>query len=197
MNKLKKLQKDNRGLSLLELLVVFSVMTVIMSIASFSLSLTPGTQAKELLYSLDSMFSRTKTGSITKAGNVYMKVVNKDGKYAIEYYEDGIKKEHSTLGSDGQVFLYYQMNDGGDYELVDTGEVLYFSFDRRTTGFQTLITASQKDSSFTAPSNWKNSTEEFSCTGLKVTVGKYPGNTMVEYHIDLGIVTGTHYKDLK
>lgn len=204
MNRLKQLKDNNRGWGLLELLVVFSILTVITSVASFSLSLTPSTQAKELLYSLDSMISRTKSGSITKAGDVYMKVSNNGNNIVIEYYEDGLEnpKEKNLLGDKNRVKLYYKMKDlttgtETDYFEVTSSQPIYFAFDRRTTGFLSLKASSEKDIWETVTTtNWLNGTNEYYCVDLMVTVGE-KDKALVEYHIELGPVTGTHYKDLK
>ena len=60
--------KDNRGLSLLELIVVIAIMAVLIGAAGFGLSLLVGTEARQAVYKMEAQLNDTKTGTLTKAG---------------------------------------------------------------------------------------------------------------------------------
>ncbi len=60
--------KNNRGLSLIELIVVIAIMAVLIGAAGFGLSLLVGTEARQAVYKMEAQLNDTKTGTLTKAG---------------------------------------------------------------------------------------------------------------------------------
>lgn len=198
MNMLRKLKDNHDGITFIEMLVCFSLLIVMMSVASFSLGLTAGTQAKETTQTINAMISRTKVGALTRTGNVYM-IVYMDSKNQIvcEYYENGGLREGYTVSSKDKVQVGYTCNSsscgtciGGSYHFLsytgtDKDRVLYLSFNRNTGGFETVAQSAilGGDSAHTVTGH---------CTEIFIWGGTQTGS-VVDYSITLGPVTGTHF----
>lgn len=60
------MKQDNRGLSLVELIVVIAIMAVLIGVGILSLSLLFGTQARGCAQNVSSMLSETKTGCLSR-----------------------------------------------------------------------------------------------------------------------------------
>lgn len=110
----------NKGMSLVELVIVIALMTVMMSAGILSLMLLSSANAKEAAEKLDSQLNDVKTGAMTRAGEIldlrYIDVdsdscpysgkdwqdvgVEKTGYYADKYVK---KIEHSLDGSESVV----------------------------------------------------------------------------------------------
>lgn len=219
MKKLKGLWCDNRGLTFIELLMIIAIMGVIFSVASLSLGLRPSTEAKKTVLSINSMITRTKVGTLAKTGDVYMAVkVLDSGKIMLYYYEDD-KMVDSEMLTEHEVSVYFTTKKGDPETLRQTdavqlgnGESLVLAFNRRTSGFLSLMKSYNKsastdfDDSDTAldssnqykppsamPSSWLDAsdTSDDFCTYIWVSGGS------VEYTITLGPVTGSHYADVQ
>ncbi len=61
-------KRDNRGLSLVELIVVIAIVMVLTGAAGFGLSLLVGTEARQAVYKMEAQLNDVKTGTLTKAG---------------------------------------------------------------------------------------------------------------------------------
>ncbi len=187
---LKSLKNNNQGLSLIEFIVVCGILAVILGVSSFSLGLTPATEAKKVIYNVDAMISRTKVGSLAKEGDVYMEIyINDKEQVVLNYYENDILRETEVLTS-RTVTVKYETRDG-ESDTLEAKESLVLSFDRRTTGFDTLDVSA----GLTAGSTGTHHTTVVSHSGdycKKIIVS---GNT-VTYEIVLGPVTGSHEKNI-
>lgn len=200
---MKKVLKDNRGLSLLEIVVVLSMMVVVAGVASLSLAIIPSSEAKKSVTSVDSMMTRTRTGTLTRAGNVVMAVsVALDGAVSVSYYEQSdpdkaaslFLKEQEILSDGDNVLVYYytdkEMSVG---KPLSAGSSIGFSFSRNTMGFQKI---SEAKGIFTS-----------TLTGAGTTLGTVKDDNEycyfiefigggTSYHIELSPLTGSHYSSL-
>lgn len=61
---------DNRGMSLVELVVVIAIMAVMIGVGGLSLMLLSSAGAKEAAQKLDSQLNEVKTGAMTRAGEI-------------------------------------------------------------------------------------------------------------------------------
>jgi len=82
------MHKDNRGLSLVELIVVIAIMAVMMGAVGISFSMLSGAEAKQAALKMDAELNDIKTGAMSRAGE----------EMTIKYYDtvdedDGVPKE--------------------------------------------------------------------------------------------------------
>ncbi len=103
------MKRNNKGYTLVELIVIFAILAVMIGVTSLSLSYLFGTQARECAQKVSTLLSETKTGSMSRF----------DEKMKLSYR---IKDSHAAVKSDG----YYAENtvysidkDAVSYELTD------------------------------------------------------------------------------
>ncbi len=79
---LKKLRTDNRGLSIIELVIVIAIMAVLLGLIGVSVNMLIGTEAKQAAKKMDAQLNDIKTGAMTRAGEYlivrYIKVTSGD-----------------------------------------------------------------------------------------------------------------------
>lgn len=195
----QKLKANNQGLSMIELIVIMGILSVIFAVTSFSLALTPSTEAKKVVSNVDAMISRTKVGTLAKTGDVYMEIyINSAGKVILNYYEDDKLKETDTL-TKKDVTIYYDLDGGATKVELTKGKSLILAFDRRTTGFVTLKDAAEMAENRNASSSsGVTSSGNTNLVGGDVKCNKiWVAGGTVEYYIEIGPTTGTHYKSIK
>ena len=66
-------KKDNRGLSIVELVIVIAIMAVLLGVLGFSLSMLIGNEAKQASSKMDAQLNDIKMGAMSRAGE-YMVV---------------------------------------------------------------------------------------------------------------------------
>lgn len=62
------MRNDNRGLSLVELIVVIAIMAVMIGGVGLSIQMLSGAEAKQAAMKLDSELNDIKTGAMSRAG---------------------------------------------------------------------------------------------------------------------------------
>ncbi len=145
---------NNKGLSLVELIVVIAIMAVLIGIGTFSLSLLFGTQAKSCAQKVSAMLSETKTGCMSRfdetmtlsyrdAATDTDPSVTSDGYYA-ENRVFTMKKDASLfeaastqmrrMGSP-RVVITVHLTDGTVFELGENNSIT-ISFDRASGAFE-------------------------------------------------------------
>ncbi len=172
---------NNKGVTLVELLVVVSIMSVLLSVVGISMAITPSTEAKRTIASIDSTISRTKVGTLTKTGDVYMEIYSDDrGAIWVKYYENDQVISSDKLSS-GNVTVSYSVNGSvvGNLGNDNRNKSIYIAFDRRTGGFTSLEQAAYL-------ANGTSATANNMCDWIYVKGGP------MEYNLKLGAVTGTH-----
>lgn len=185
LKRLELLKSDNRGITIIEFLICFAILLGLMAIASFSLGMTPGTQAKETTQTINAMISRAKAGTLVRTGDVYMKVAVESGCVVVEYYEDGKLNEKHIVSTKDKVFVGYKVGSSTSYTEITSTKPLYLGFDRRTTGFVSLKAVEERVG--ITPTY---STTDF-CTGIVIRGADWD-SPLVEYSLTLYPTTGTH-----
>lgn len=199
---MKRIMKNNSGFSMIELIAVVSIMALITSVAGFSLAMKPASEAKKTVLNIDAMMTRTRSGTLAKAGAVYMEVaILGDSSVELRYYEEnksGVPTivEKEILSTSDNVEVYYTVQSGQPDDLSSANATklththpLVLSFNRSTTGFQSM----QKTAEISHVSNTlygASATTTSHCYKIWITTGT------VEYFIDLGPLTGTHYPSI-
>lgn len=145
------MKRDNRGLSLVELIVVIAIMAIMIGVGILSLSLLFGTQARGCAQRVSSLLNETKTGCLSRFDETMTlayrtkgtdKAITSDGYYA-ENYVYTINKDAASIavgGSEirsmgsGKVIITVYLSDGTSFELGKTRSVT-ISYNRSTGAF--------------------------------------------------------------
>lgn len=152
------MKQDNRGLSLVELIVVIAIMAVMVGVGILSLSLLFGTQASGCAQRVSSLLNETKTGCLSRYDETMTlsyrtkgsdDAITSDGYYAencvytinsdaasIQVGGAG-SSEIRSMGSP-KVIITVHLSDGSSFELGTT-ESVTISYNRATGAFDPVI----------------------------------------------------------
>jgi len=170
--------KNNKGFTLIELVIVVAIIAISLTFVSGSLSSIFSLDNKKCIRNIDASLSICRVNAISREGNIYMKIVQKtDGIYC-EFYENGSLASSEKVGKP-KVPLTIVPSSGSDMELTQTN-ALYLSFHRDTGGFMTMSGAKHlEDSSVTIENDY---CEKISAKGSQETIS-----------VVLVAPTGKHY----
>ena len=145
------MKQNNKGLSLVELIVVIAIMAVVIGIGTFSFSLLFGTQAKSCAQKFSGMLNETKTGCMSRFDETMTlayrlkgsdPAITSNGYYAENRIYTINKDAVSVAASDtelrrmgsGRVVITVYLTDGSSFELGEDNSIT-ISFDRATGAF--------------------------------------------------------------
>lgn len=132
---MNKLNNDNRGFSLVELIIVIAILSVMAGVVGYGFSMSNGKPAEECARKLTAVISNARTDTIGKYKNV-ITVCRKDGKLMVteeilvRIEDDGTRvrtSRSSTVGMDS-VELAYKIGAGG-YQVLDDTDAVQLRFD--------------------------------------------------------------------
>lgn len=132
---MKKLNTDNRGFSIVELIVVIAIMSALTGVVGFGFSLSNGKPAEECAKKLVSAISHGRTATMGKYRNEIIVRKESDGRLTvtedtlIRIENEGTPAENhvtsqrsSTVGAKG-VTVEYKTGTGGYTELMPGNEI--------------------------------------------------------------------------
>lgn len=146
------MKKNNKGYTLIELIVVIAIMAVMIGFGILSMSLLLGTQAKGCAQKVSGQLNETKTGCLSRYNETMTlsyktkgsdPAIESDGYYAenfiysIDKNADKYVLTNSEIRKMGskKVVITVFLTDGSSFELGTTQSVTV-SFNRSTGGFE-------------------------------------------------------------
>lgn len=123
------MKQNNRGFTLVELMVVIAVMAVLAGMATLSLSTVFSTAARQSANEASALISKCRIGCMSRAEAVYLEFYIDDRGRAHGVYHEGTAEEDETLSSREVSVGYALETNSGD---VEGAAHLFVSFDRAT-----------------------------------------------------------------
>ncbi|MDR0838365.1 MAG: prepilin-type N-terminal cleavage/methylation domain-containing protein [Oscillospiraceae bacterium] len=97
------MRRDNRGYSLIELIVVIALLGILVGIVTSSLAPLLSARARRAAFSADSLIAKCKVFSMSRTGDVYVRIYRDARGVVGDYYEGANLVETEILGSRGVV----------------------------------------------------------------------------------------------
>lgn len=130
------MKKDNRGMSIIEILVVIAMMAVLLGFMTNIVGYLTGKQARECAYKIDASLARIRMDTMSKStgGNdVFLTIEKRDGQIWAIRNVKGEEKQEIIGGTQVKVTAYD--DKGGEVEINDSGSITFY-FNRETGGLQ-------------------------------------------------------------
>lgn len=135
---MKKLNKS--GMSMIELIVVITIFAIMICILPMSISSVFTMNAKKCADDIDTALSLCKVNSMSRSGDVYMRIVKETDGIYVESYVDDVVTERDKIGNSSlSVLVYDSSAEPSMYNLEDGA--IYFSFNRSNGSCCTISTA--------------------------------------------------------
>lgn len=135
------MKKDNRGYSLVELIVVIAILSIVTTASIIGIRMISGKPADQCASTLKMAFSNHRVSAMGKryfdpSGNVWTSLtirVDDSGEIWIDEQIEGVTSSIKACGSGVTIEL---SNDGINYTVLEAGHSKVFSFDRSTGAFK-------------------------------------------------------------
>ena len=129
-------KKRNRGVTLIELVVVIAIMAVLASFSFYCISMITGQKGKDAATKIDNVFNKTRTASLTKAGEHYVSIYMGDGgEIIIESSDEGTL----TAGKSGVRVTYQLLGSEEEKELGGRDDMITFRYKQNSASFSGLL----------------------------------------------------------
>lgn len=134
-------KRDNRGLSLIELVIVMAIMAVLTAAVGIGVSLVTNKAADKCATQLKTSIQSVRITTMGKF-KTYLKIyMTADGvciEEVVQSVEGGTFTSTLTYTGDANVAVTYTLNDGSKYSLGDAASPLYIEFDRSSGAMKRL-----------------------------------------------------------
>ncbi len=188
--------KDNKGYSLVELVIVIAIISAIGGMAIYSISLLIGQYARECANNTSAVLDKEKNYALTKSATIdcYVEIVMRDddGYYA-RYYVPGsaitknnwVLIEEQKIGKKSVSMVATLMNSGTGVSrdvTIDSDTSIKIVYNRSSGAFKGTVESDGSDTGY-LPSMGDIGNEQ--CTKIMIEQGR-------EYEIQLYPATGKH-----
>lgn len=144
---MKKQSSDNRGFSLVEIIVVVSILSIMMGVVGYGFNMTNGKPAEQCAKRLTVAISNARTNAMGKYGNEI--TIKKDGD-VLKVHEkiitdrDGAFFERESVVGGKNVTVKYKIGTGGyNNGFVNNGDAIILKYNSGTGAMKTTAGSDQ------------------------------------------------------
>ena len=148
------MQEDNRGFSLIELVVTIALMALVTGCLAYSYSLVTGQEAKQCANNLGTALDRAKNYALTRSGSsdAYMELLKEPGgEYIVQYFvpakpwqkdavvgtADYVMQDSETVGK-STVQITCLFEDGSTFSISESSHLRIY-YDRISGAFKKAV----------------------------------------------------------
>lgn len=125
-NENTKRQLNNKGFSLVELIVVIAVMAVLLSLATYGIYVMVSGDTKRASKTMSGEISSIRGNTLAILGDWQYEIVNKNGNYKLYIYKDKVEQECTDLGS--RINIAYKTSESASEVKLEKGQKMVITF---------------------------------------------------------------------
>lgn len=119
-------QLNNKGFSLIELIVVIAIMAVLVGVASIGIYTAVSGDTKRASKTISGEISSLRNNTMAIMGKWQYEIVNDGGVYKIYTYKDGVQQGYTSLGS--RIHISYKASESASEVMIDKGDKVIITF---------------------------------------------------------------------
>ena len=173
------MKKNNKGFSLVELIVVIALIGVLAALVAPTLQNLFSSEAKKCSSQINSLISKCKIFSMGRQGDVYIRIYEENGNIMGDYVEGSNVISTEQLGGSRAKVSATDPNGAASYSIT-AATSLYISFNRATGGLRFF------GSSQPSAGSWPTGTIESGTAEIEVVAGTKT------YTVEIISSTGRH-----
>lgn len=181
---MKEISNDNKGYSLVELIIVIAIIAVLTGTLIFSISMIFSANARTCANDIKSALAETKITSMGKS-EAFVEIY-RDANNGCIYSRQFMKKEDgSWYGKDpekignARVYVAYCVDGGSETELAE-GDAIYLAYERSSGSFMSTSTMQKSDGTSAAIAYYSKIHVMGGNKDLQVSLIKLTGKVSVE-----------------
>lgn len=119
-------QLNNKGFSLIELIVVVAIMALLVGVAVLGIYTMISGDTKRASKTVSGEISSLRSSTLAIMGQWQYEIVNDGGTYKIYTYKDGVQQDYTNLGS--RIKISYKASESASEAEIKKGDKLIISF---------------------------------------------------------------------
>lgn len=127
-NKQEKIgrQLNNKGFSLIELIVVIAIMALLVGVAALGIYTMVSGDTKRASKTISGEISSLRSNTLAVMGQWQYEIVNDNGSYKLYTYKDGVEKDYNNLGS--RIRVSYKASESASEVEIGKGDKIIITF---------------------------------------------------------------------
>lgn len=119
-------QLNNKGFSLLELIVVIAIMALLVGVAALGVYTMVSGDTKRASKTISGEISSLRGNTLAIMGQWQYEIVNDNGTYKIYTYKDGVQRDSTNLGS--RIKISYKASESASEVEIGKGDKIVITF---------------------------------------------------------------------
>lgn len=162
-------QLNNKGFSLIELIVVIAIMAMLVGVASLGIYTMVSGDTKRASKTISGEISSLRSSTLAIMGNWQYEIVNDNGTYKIYTYKDGVVQNYTNLGS--RIHISYKASESASEVEIGRGDKIIITFVQGSGKVDDIQMSQPANLNEAAELNTANSVKGIGYCVFKMTTG--------------------------
>ncbi len=128
------MKKNNKGFTMVELIIVLAIMGVLLSVISFSASILLRNESREASSKVNALLASCKIESLSGVHDSRLEIFLENGEYKARLYQSDSQYEEEILGAESLSIIYKLKGD--DIPIEIGNDPLVISFNKETAALE-------------------------------------------------------------
>lgn len=179
-------QLNNKGFTMIELLVVIVLMAALVGLATYSITVMRSGDTKKASKTMSGELAALRSNTLAIAGDWQYEIVNNDGKYMLYTYKDGNLYDVTSVGS--RIKIYYKSSETAEEKELTKDNKIIVKFVQGSGKVGGLYTATSVDMNSATDVSLATSIKSTGCCIFKMTNNRGTGVEDFRLYYETGAI---------